>query len=141
VQKFRDSSYAIMLEVEMPGTPVRTIKNDRKDDPRVARTRAWLGQRIRTLREKRGYSQQKLADGARITQKYLSEVEQGERNASVEVITMLAVALDMPVVAIWDNHEEMPKDALIEEIVRMAYLLGDKDAKIAYRMLKLFTDQ
>ena len=125
----------------MTDTPLRTIKNARKDDPRVAKARARLGRRIRTLREKRGYSQQKLADGARITQKYLSEVEKGERNASIEVITMLAAALDIPVEAIWDNNEEMPQDALVEEIVRMAYLLGDQNAKIAYRMLKLLTDQ
>ena len=125
----------------MTDPPLRAIKNDRKDDPRVVKARVRLGLRIRTLREKRGYSQQKLADGARITQKYLSEVEQGERNASVEVITMLAAVLDIPIVAILDNHEEMPKAALVEEIVRMAYLLSDKDAKVAYRMLKLLTDQ
>ena len=125
----------------MTATPLRTIKNDRKDDPRVVKARERLGLRIKTLREKRGYSQQKLADGAKITQKYLSEVEKGKRNASVEVITMLAATLDMPVEAIWDNREEMSKDALVEEIVRMAYLLGDKDAKIAYRMVKLLADQ
>ena len=125
----------------MADTPLRTIKNNRKDDPRVAKARVQLGLRIKTLREKRGYSQQKLADGARITQKYLSEVEKGERNASVEVVTMLAAALEIPVEAIWDNNEEMPKDALVEEIVKMAHLLNDKDAKTAYRMLKLLTDQ
>ena len=125
----------------MAGTPLRAIKNERKDDPRVVKARVRLGLRIKALREQRGISQQKLANGARITQKYLSEVERGERNASVEVITMLAAALDIPVEAIWDNNEEMPKDALVEEIVRMAYLLSNKDAKIAYRMLKLLTDQ
>ncbi len=125
----------------MTDTPQKTVKNDRKGDPRVIAARKRLGLRIKTLREGRGYSQQKLADKAKITQKYLSEVEKGERNASVEVVTMLAAALDVPVEAMWDNGEEMNKGALVNEIIRMTRLLSDKDAKIAYRMLKLLTDQ
>ena len=58
------------------------------DDPRVA-----FGRRLRALRERRGLSQEALADEADLDRTYVSGVERGRRNISLLSIYRLARAL------------------------------------------------
>ena len=48
---------------------------------------------IRVWREHRGLTQQQLADRARISKPYLSQLESGKRSGSTEVLSALAEAL------------------------------------------------
>ncbi len=52
-----------------------------------------IGDNIRSLRHKRGYSQEKLSELAGINAKYLGEIERGEKNPTASVIYKLASAL------------------------------------------------
>lgn len=52
-----------------------------------------LGQKIKELRLKAGYSQKELAAKAGLHRTYMSDVERGERNVSVENIEKIAKAL------------------------------------------------
>ncbi len=54
-----------------------------------------LGQRIRTAREARGESQVSLAEAAKISQGYLSQIEQDEREPSLSIAARIARALDI----------------------------------------------
>jgi ribosome-binding protein aMBF1 (putative translation factor) len=54
-----------------------------------------LGQRIRTTREAKGMSQVLLAETAHISQGYLSQLEQDEREPSLSIASRIAHALDM----------------------------------------------
>jgi transcriptional regulator with XRE-family HTH domain len=57
-----------------------------------------LSRVIRVLREERGMTQVELARKARITQPYLTQIEQGARkNPSLDVLKRLAHALGVPV--------------------------------------------
>ena len=56
-----------------------------------------LGGRIRLLREQRGLSQEKLAERAGLTSKFLGEVERIETNPSTTSIARLASALSVNV--------------------------------------------
>jgi transcriptional regulator with XRE-family HTH domain len=49
-----------------------------------------LGERIQTLRLDRALTQDALAKRCRISQKYLSELERGEKAASLETLVALA---------------------------------------------------
>jgi transcriptional regulator with XRE-family HTH domain len=62
---------------------------DRKTALQVA-----LGGIVRELRLKRGLSQEQLADRSNLHFTYVSSVERGERNISIENIARLAKALD-----------------------------------------------
>jgi len=55
--------------------------------------RRVFGERIRTLRQSRGLSQERLADLAGVHRTYLSSLERGERNVSLDNIYALAEAL------------------------------------------------
>ena len=60
-------------------------------------TLGHLGGRIRLLREQRGLSQEKLAERAGLTSKFVGEVERLETNPSTTSIARLASALSVNV--------------------------------------------
>lgn len=64
-----------------------------------------FGQKIRDLRNARGISQEKLAEFANLHRTYISSVEQGKRNVSLENIEKLAVALNCTITEFFSNPE------------------------------------
>lgn len=54
-----------------------------------------LGQKIKELRLRAGYSQEELASKANLHRTYMSDIERGERNVSVENIKKIADALEV----------------------------------------------
>ncbi|WKZ26605.1 MAG: helix-turn-helix transcriptional regulator [Candidatus Paceibacterota bacterium] len=54
-----------------------------------------LGQKIKELRLEAGISQEKLATKAKLHRTYMSDIERGERNVSVENIKKISDALDV----------------------------------------------
>jgi transcriptional regulator with XRE-family HTH domain len=55
------------------------------------------GQAIRALRQRKDISQEQLADLCGLHRTYISDVELGKRNVSLENIDKIATALDMNV--------------------------------------------
>jgi len=66
--------------------------------------RQRFGQRIRRLREAKGWSQERLAAEAQMHATYLSEVEHGKRNISIDNIAKLADALDVPIATLFQDE-------------------------------------
>jgi transcriptional regulator with XRE-family HTH domain len=54
-----------------------------------------VGQNLRRIRERRGYSQEKLAARAELSSSYVSRVELGKENISVRSIERICVVLDI----------------------------------------------
>jgi methanogenic corrinoid protein MtbC1/DNA-binding XRE family transcriptional regulator len=52
-----------------------------------------LGRRVRSLRSKRGWTQEQLAEGARVTRVCIVAVEGGKQNVSLDIVIRLANAL------------------------------------------------
>lgn len=59
--------------------------------------RRSAGETIRNYRRKKQWSQEKLAEKADINPKYLSEVERGHANISLDVLARIARALGIRV--------------------------------------------
>lgn len=66
--------------------------------------RKQFGLAVRYLRQKRGISQHALAKSARLNRTYLSGVETGQRNPTLQTITRLAEALGVPVAAFFRSQ-------------------------------------
>lgn len=79
--------------------PVRTVEGGPADAPRQDMARL-LGGTVRTLRRRRGWSQQELAERSRISYQFVSEVETGKRNFSIRTLAKLCEALGTPVPAL-----------------------------------------
>ena len=52
-----------------------------------------FGQAVATLRKEKGYSQERFAFEAGIARKYMSDIENGKRNVSLDVISRIAEKL------------------------------------------------
>lgn len=58
---------------------------------------AVFGQKVRELRLSKGISQEKLAELANLHRTYISSVELGHRNVSLQNIKAIADALGVPI--------------------------------------------
>jgi transcriptional regulator with XRE-family HTH domain len=56
-----------------------------------------FGIRLKTLRKEKGLSQEELAEKSGLNRPYISGIEQGKRNVSLEVIEKLAEALGIEI--------------------------------------------
>lgn len=63
----------------------------------MADIRVQFGERLREIRTNSGISQEKLAEEADLHRTYVSSVERGERNISLENIERLAAALHIDI--------------------------------------------
>lgn len=54
---------------------------------------ATVGERIKLVREARGWTQEKLADEAKVSRGFLSEVEKHGKNISLDLLLRIATAL------------------------------------------------
>ena len=62
-----------------------------------------LGQRIRNHRIQQGLSQEKLAELSGCHPTYIGQIERGEKNATVESIAKISLALDVPMSKLFEN--------------------------------------
>ena len=75
---------------------------------------------IRTMRKKRGYRQVDFAEMLGISRSFLSEVETGAKNPSVELLKSISVKIGVPLPVIYLkalNEDEFPKESR-EEIIQ-----------------------
>lgn len=70
--------------------------------------RDTLARNLRTIRSRSGLSQEALADLAGLHRTYVSSVERGERNISIDNIGRLAAALKVSVVELVGGPGEGP---------------------------------
>jgi transcriptional regulator with XRE-family HTH domain len=61
-----------------------------------------FGEKIRTIRAKRGWSQEEFASHANLDRSYVGCVERGERNVSLENICKIAAALGVSPSSLFD---------------------------------------
>lgn len=64
-----------------------------------------FGQAVRRYREKSGVSQEAFADLAGIHRTYVSSIERGKVQVGIGIAHQLAVALKVPLSAIWRDLE------------------------------------
>jgi transcriptional regulator with XRE-family HTH domain len=62
-----------------------------------------LGNRVRQLRNRKGWSQEKLAEHADVQRTYLAEIELGNRNPSLKHLQKLAKAFHIGIANLFLN--------------------------------------
>ncbi|MGH9473140.1 MAG: helix-turn-helix domain-containing protein [Terriglobales bacterium] len=81
------------------------------------------GNRLRELREQRGWTQRQAAKRLRVTQAYLSMLESGRRPAPPRLLHALAQVFDLPPTALPlpSAASEMPDSQLAEALAALGY--------------------
>ncbi|MEO8752763.1 MAG: helix-turn-helix transcriptional regulator [Casimicrobiaceae bacterium] len=80
---------------------------------------AALGERVRTLRARRGMTRKVLAREARVSERHLANLETGQGNASVMLLRQLAAALNCTVAdLVGEDSVTSPEWGLLRELLR-----------------------
>lgn len=100
--------------------------------------RAALGKRIREARIKKGYTQQNLADLAKIGVVYISEIERGVKMPSLNIFIKIIDALDVS--ADYVLRDELPsgKEYICIEITEKLLTLTPSQQKTATDILNAY---
>jgi DNA-binding XRE family transcriptional regulator len=74
-----------------------TWRSEARSDPEAVEVLQNLGSRIRTLRAKKKLSQEKAAEGAKLSPQHLADIEHGRTNPTVTSLVGIARALGVHV--------------------------------------------
>jgi XRE family aerobic/anaerobic benzoate catabolism transcriptional regulator len=72
-----------------------------------------LGERVRTLRNQRGMSRKALAAHARVSERYLAQLETGLGNCSIVLLRRISRALGLPVMQLVQEGADPPLDLVL----------------------------
>jgi XRE family aerobic/anaerobic benzoate catabolism transcriptional regulator len=72
-----------------------------------------LGERVRTMRNRRGMSRKALARYAQVSERYLAQLESGEANCSIVLLRRIALAMGVPLAEVVDDRPERPVEAAL----------------------------
>jgi len=78
---------------------------------------ASMGRTVRELRERRGMARKALSQSARVSERYLAQLEAGEGNASVLLLRNVARALGVPLTDIISPREASVEQRLIRRFL------------------------
>lgn len=72
-----------------------------------------LGDRVRTMRARRGMARKVLAQQARVSERYLAQLESGQGNCSIVLLRRIARALGLPVEEMVYDRPDRPAEAVL----------------------------
>jgi transcriptional regulator with XRE-family HTH domain len=104
-----------------------------------------IGRRLRALRKLRKLTQEKLGERARLSGKFVGEVERGVGNPSLDVLLRLAVALDVDLDEMLRIEESSPRGAPpnaargFAAAERVAHYLSGRSAADVERAFRILT--
>ena len=101
-------------------------------------TKRVVGLRIKNLRRARGYSQEKLAEIIGINPKYLSSIERGEENPTLDLLMRLSLGLKVEMQEIFNvEYEGQPPQNLRRKLQALVGEIKDQDLSRAFRILSV----
>jgi len=77
-------------------------------------SRILLGQRIRTLRKLKGWTQQELGDEADVNYKFIGEIERSRQNPSFTILEKIATALGVDLFELFRFDQEFQNRKIVE---------------------------
>jgi transcriptional regulator with XRE-family HTH domain len=64
-----------------------------------------FGLKVKVLREEKGFSIEQLANISNVDRNYISDIEKGKRNVSIEIMEKIILALDTDFPTFFNNNE------------------------------------
>src|SRR3569833_4506758 len=80
-----------------------------------------LGERVRTLRSQRGMTRRALAQHAKVSERYLAQLEAGKGNGSIELLRRVAKAIGVPIAQLVHDGPDNPVELtlLLQQLERL----------------------
>ena len=95
-----------------------------------------IGKRIKELRKKRGLSQEQLSEKAEITPNYLSRVERGTENPTLDMFMKLANALEVEMWEMFDFGHRGSRRDLKSILNKIAGEADEENLMLAIKVLR-----
>jgi transcriptional regulator with XRE-family HTH domain len=96
---------------------------------------AAVGDRVRWFRLRAGVTQEELARSAKLTPKFVSQIENGHVNPSIGVLSRLVQdGLEMPLAAFFAGA---PDGEVRDDLASLAELFGSQPAEMRKRALRV----
>lgn len=102
-----------------------------------------VGERIRSIRKERGYSQEELAHLASMHPTYIGQLERAEKNVTLESLAKLSSALGTTLEELFRQlqpHSKEPDSYMLSEIVTLLQSRSSSDLKYVQNHLKQMFD-
>ena len=99
-------------------------------------TKEALGMRIKEFRERKNFTQDKLAELVGIDPKHLSRIENGRNYPSIETLEKLVQNLNITFEDLFQFSHQLERNELIVQITHILQILSDKNLKFIYKLLK-----
>lgn len=97
-----------------------------------------VGQRIRNYRIRLGLSQEKLAELSECHPTYIGQIERGEKNATIESISKISSALNVPMSKLFEKIGESEGDDNIP--LKCYELLSSKSCVKQEQLYRILTE-
>ena len=97
--------------------------------------RQLLGARIRGLRKSRHYTQERLAEKVGINPKYLSSIERGKENPTLDTFIKLSAALEVSVGELFYQLEVENPDDRLKSIISLIDRASAEQQKLALKVV------
>ena len=96
-----------------------------------------LGCRIRSLRNMKGWTQQKLGEEADVNYKFVGEIERGQQNPSFAILVKIAAALEADLPELFRfEQEELSRKEVERKIVDIGKSISDESLKQILSVLR-----
>lgn len=100
------------------------------------KTKELIGKRIQELRKKQRLSQDQVAEKADISPNYLSRIECGKENPTLDMLIKLSNALEVEMWEMFDfGHVESQKE-LKEAIQRFSKTSDEPTLRLAFKVIR-----
>lgn len=94
-----------------------------------------IGQRIRSYRLQLGFSQEKVAELSGCHPTYIGQIERGEKNATLESIEKIAVALGVPLSKLFDKYSASENEDIPAKCYELLLSKSKDEQEQIYRIL------
>lgn len=95
-----------------------------------------MGARIKEVRKSRGLSQERLAEKAEISPRFLSRLEVGQQSPSIETLARLAEALGVELWELCDFGHEGTVKELQETLRKLIHESDERKLRLAVKVFR-----
>ncbi len=95
-----------------------------------------LGIRIKSLREAKDLTQERLAERMDINSKYLSSIERGKENPTLDMLLNFADALDVEMWELFDFGHETSLEELKRTMNKFLKEMDEEKLKLAFKVFR-----
>lgn len=103
----------------------------------------WFGQNLRRIRKEKGFSQESLAEKAKVDHSFYGYVERGEKSITIQKLSQITHALDIPMKDLFIAEPSYPSDQSEKDLEKLINFIRERepeDISFIYDLLTRMMD-